>query len=88
MQRQRVSGSRLRSAGYDETAKRLEIEFADGALRVYKGVPHEVFRRLLSAPNAGSYWEDRIADEYPSEVASDPGTAAARARLDDLFGRD
>ena len=30
--------------------------------------PEEVFRRLCSAPNPATYWEDRIAEEYPKGV--------------------
>jgi hypothetical protein len=53
----------------------------------YKQVPQEVFRRLCSAPNPTTYWEDRIAEEYPKGV---PQTKAARQGPDlrDLFGGD
>ncbi|MFT4102781.1 MAG: KTSC domain-containing protein [Burkholderiaceae bacterium] len=85
MKRQPLSGSKLRSAGYDERLQHLEIEFADRSVRRYKGVPAEVWRRLLSAPTPYSYFEDRIAEEYPSEPASADAPADARARLDDLF---
>ena len=61
----RLSGGRLHSAGYDARTQRLEIVFSDHSARVYKGVPDEVWRRLLSAPSAGSYFDDRIAEEYP-----------------------
>jgi hypothetical protein len=87
MERKVLHGSRLRSAGYDERARRLEIEFADGGVRVYKEVPAEVARRLFSAPNAGAYWEDRIADEYPAEAGTGGRDAEARAKLDSLFGK-
>jgi len=86
MQRSPLRGGRLKAAGYDEREKRLELEFVDGSVRVFKGVPGEVWRRLLSAPNPASYYEDRIAEEYPVEHGSAGGGAEARARLDDLFG--
>lgn len=85
MQRTPLRGSALRSAGYDRRAQRLEIEFADRSLRIYKGVPEQVFDRLCAAPNAGAYFDDRIRDEYPWERAS-AGVSDARGRLDDLFG--
>lgn len=85
MQRTPLRGSALRSAGYDRRAQQLEIEFADRSVRVYKGVPEQVFDRLCAAPNAGAYFDDRIRDEYPWERAS-AGSSDARGRLDDLFG--
>ena len=85
MQRTPLKGSALRSAGYDRRVQQLEIEFADRSLRVYKGVPEQVFDRLRAAPNAGAYFDDRIRDEYPWERVS-AGTDGARGRLDDLFG--
>ncbi len=86
MERKRLNGTRLKFGSYDEAARHLEIEFADGSRRLYKGVPAEVFRRLVAAPNAASYFEDRIADEYPNQPASGASDASARKRLDDLFG--
>ncbi|HZH07205.1 MAG TPA: KTSC domain-containing protein [Lautropia sp.] len=79
--------AQLKSAGYDEKEKLLEIAFHNGQLKTYKGVPQEVARRLFAAPNPASFWEDRIAEEYPVEsgrAGPDTGTAA---RLDDLFGK-
>ena len=47
----------------------------------------KVFRRLCSAPSTATYWEDRIAEEYPK---GEPMTSAAlptgTKSLDDLFG--
>jgi hypothetical protein len=85
MSRQMLRTDKLRSAGYDATASRLEIEFNNGDLLVYKGVPQEVARRFLAAPNPQTFWEDRIAEEYPSERASGTRNDAARASLDALF---
>ena len=50
-------------------------------------MPPEVARRLLAAPNAEAFWEDRIAEEYPYETGRDSGDAQARAKLDALFGK-
>jgi len=86
MQRQPIKGGRLKSAGFDERDKRLELEFADGSIKVFKGVPTEVWRRLLASPNPASYYEDRIAEEYPVERGSAGTSAQARGQLDALFG--
>jgi hypothetical protein len=58
--------------------------FDDGRIRVYKHVPQEVFRRLCSAPNPGTYWEDRIAEEYPK--GPDRSARGDGPTLKDLFG--
>jgi hypothetical protein len=87
MERRMLHCAKLRSAGYDERAQRLEIEFASGELRTYQCVPAEVARRLFAAPNAEAYWEDRIAEEYPFETGRSVQDADARAKLDSLFGK-
>jgi hypothetical protein len=82
-----LSGGALKSGAYDSSERLLELEFVDGTVRHYRGVPAEVWQRLRAAPNPGSYFEDRIAEEYPQADAGRTGTRDdARARLDDLFG--
>jgi hypothetical protein len=79
--------AQLKSAGYDEKEKILEIAFHNGQLKAYRGVPQEVARRLFAAPNPASFWEDRIAEEYPVDSGRSPAGNAAAAKLDDLFGK-
>lgn len=86
MNRTPLKGGRLKSAGYDTRERRLEIEFVDHTVKVYKSVPEEVWRRLLSSPNPASYHEDRIAEEYPVEDGARSADGDARKKLDDLFG--
>lgn len=86
MERRPIHGGRLKAAGYDERAQRLELEFVDGTVRAFKGVPGEVWRRLLSSPNPAAYYDDRIAEEYPQERGSSGQAPEAQARLDALFG--
>ncbi|HPA90455.1 MAG TPA: KTSC domain-containing protein [Quisquiliibacterium sp.] len=86
MEQRPLRGGTLRAGAYDAREQRLELTFTDHSVRVFKGVPHEVWQRLLSAPNPGAYFDDRIADEYPSQRGSPRASADARAKLDDLFG--
>lgn len=86
MERRKLQSTRLAACEYDEREKRLTIDFHDHSRRIFKSVPAEVYRRLISAPNPAAYFDDRIAEEYPSERGGASGTATARARLDDLFG--
>ena len=64
MQRKRVNSSKLRSVGYDEQSRTLEIEMSNGQVFQYVGVYPEVHRRLMAAPNPTSFFDDKIAEEY------------------------
>lgn len=85
MDRRRISGGRLRSAGYDAGAQRLEIEFVDGTLKSFRSVPAEVWRRFVSSPNPAVFYADRIEEEYPFDAGRASGDSDARAKLDSLF---
>lgn len=90
-----LNAGKLRSAAYDENRQILEIAFHDGMLRTYRSLPAEVARRFLAAPNPASFWEDRIAEEYPmtqTRMSSPPPLASAPStdalqQLNQLFHR-
>jgi hypothetical protein len=65
MERKRVNSSRIRSAGYDPQKQLLEIEFSDGRVVSYRGVSAEVYRQFMNAPSPVSFYEDKIAENYP-----------------------
>lgn len=65
MQREPVESSMLRSAGYDPERSILELEFNNGRIYRYFGVPREVFEELLIAESRGHYFLDQIDDLYP-----------------------
>ena len=67
MERKRVNSSKLRSVGYDEGTRTLEIEMSNGQVFQYSGVYPEVHRRLMAAPNPTSFYDDKIADEYTAK---------------------
>jgi hypothetical protein len=64
MDRKRVSSSNIRSIGYDEKARTLEIEFTSGSVYQYSSVQPEVHRRLVSASSIGSFFKDNIEEDY------------------------
>jgi len=81
------SSGRLRKAVYDPSSRQLDLHWDNRSVLAYKHVPEEVFRRLCSAPNPATYWEDRIADEYPKGTPMAAGAAAGGDRKPpDLFG--
>ena len=81
------SGGRIRRAEYDPASRQLDLHWDNKSVLAYKHVPQEVFRRLCSAPNPATYWEDRIAEEYPKGTPKPAGAASDGGKtLSDLFG--
>jgi hypothetical protein len=76
---------RIRRADYDSATKQLDLHWDDKSVKAYKHVPEEVFRRLCSAPNPTTYWEDRIAEEYPKGTPMSGASGAGGKTLGDLF---
>jgi hypothetical protein len=66
MERKRISSSKIRAVGYDPKNEVLEVEFNDGRVMAYSGVSPEVHRRFMNAPSPASFFEDKIAEEYPA----------------------
>jgi hypothetical protein len=66
MERKRISSSKIRGVGYDPKNQVLEIEFNDGRVMAYSGVSPEVHRRFMNAPSPVSFFEDKIAEDYPA----------------------
>lgn len=66
MNRTPVSSSNIRSIGYDVDARALEVEFLNGGLYRYSGVPQSVYAGLMSASSHGSYFDRYIKKaNYP-----------------------
>lgn len=79
---------RIRQADYDPASRQLDLHWDNKTVLAYKHVPEEVFRRLCSAPNPSTYWEDRIAEEYPKAQPRSTGSGGGGPSLKDLFGGD
>lgn len=81
------TSGRIRRVDYDPVTRRLDLHWDNRTAMAYRPVPEEVFRRLCAAPYPASYWEDRIADEYPKATpAQTSGIGEAPKTLGDLFG--
>lgn len=64
MERKRINASNIRSVGYDVREQVLEVEFSNGSIVQYSGVSPEVHRGLMNAPSPGSYFRDKIEEDY------------------------
>lgn len=84
----KVFSGRLRKAEYDPATRQLDLHWDNRSVTAYKHVPEEVYRRLCSAPNPATYWEDRIAEEYPKGTPRKASGGDGGPTLHDLFGDD
>ena len=66
MDRKRVNASTIRSIGYDAGRQTLEVEFTSGSIVEYSGVSPEVYRHFMGAPSPGSFFQDQIEENFPS----------------------
>lgn len=64
MDRQPVDSSNLSSVGYDADAETLEVEFRNGSVYQYFGVPSATHQSLLQAPSVGSYFISHVRNSY------------------------
>lgn len=60
MERIPVQSSNLASVGYDPATATLEVEFLNGSVYQYFGVPESVYEGLLNAPSKGSYLDQHV----------------------------
>jgi hypothetical protein len=81
------TSGRIKMANYDIPSKQLDLHWDNKSVLAYKHVPEEVYRRLCSAPNPATYWEDRIAEEYPkgTPMTTSPPADGAK-KFNELFG--
>lgn len=67
MERKRVDSGSIRSVGYEDRTRTLEIEFTSGTIMQYQNVPAEIYRRFVAAPALTSFFRDRIEEDYPAK---------------------
>ncbi len=65
MERQAVSSTNVAAVGFDAGTQTLEIEFHNGGVYQYYGVPEHMFTEMIHAPSAGKFLNMYIKDRYP-----------------------
>jgi hypothetical protein len=60
MERQPVTSRMLASMGYDEASATLEVEFMEGGVYQYFGVPSQVHAGLMAADSHGAYFDAHV----------------------------
>jgi hypothetical protein len=64
MDRKPVRSSNVASIGYDERSQVLEVEFRDGAIYEYYGVPSSQHLALMRASSIGGYLNANVSRRY------------------------
>jgi hypothetical protein len=71
MERTHVESSALVSVGYDKSHHLLELEFKDGKVYQYAGVPANIYAELMAAESKGHYFNTKIHNVYQSTPVED-----------------
>jgi hypothetical protein len=64
MIRKSVISSDIRSIGYDDETRILEIEFHSGGIYQYYSVPRVVYEGLMNASSHGKYFHAHIKSVF------------------------
>ena len=65
-----VSSSNVKAVGYDAGTQTLEVEFLNGGVYQYYGVPDQLHAQFMRAPSKGQFVHYYIKNRYPySRVA-------------------
>ncbi len=67
LERHAVKSRILRSVGYDEPTKILEVEFQSGLVYQYSGVPPKVYKDLERSGEVGKYYSDKIRTQFQAK---------------------
>lgn len=67
MKRYPVASSHIAAVGYDDSEQVLEVEFQDGSVYSYTGVPHATYHQLITAGSVGKFFYQNIRDRFDAE---------------------
>jgi KTSC domain len=62
VQREPIASSSIAAVGYDAGTRTLEIEFHNGRIYQFFGVPHEMAQALRAAESTGAYFNKYVRD--------------------------
>jgi len=65
MDKERVESSNISSIGYDPDSETLEIEFSNGSIYQYYGVPENLYNKIMGASSKGQFLHQYIKNQYP-----------------------
>ena len=65
MRRHPVSSTSIMTIGYERDIEVLEVEFLNGRVYQYHGVPERLYRQIINAPSVGRCFHALIRNQYP-----------------------
>jgi KTSC domain len=63
-----VESSALAKVAYDNTRAIFQVEFRDGTVYQYLGVPGHTYQALLGANSKGDYFNRHIRSSFPHQI--------------------
>ena len=70
VERLSVKSRILRSVGYDDSTKILEIEFSSGYVYQYSGVPPKIYADLMHSDEIGKFFSEKIRPKFQTKQVS------------------
>jgi hypothetical protein len=70
MERVSLESTSLKSVAYDEETLTLEVEFVEGGIYQYSGVPLELYEELINAESKGRFYVGNIRNAFPYKKSS------------------
>jgi hypothetical protein len=67
LEKQSVKSRILRSVGYDDSTKILEIEFHTGLVYQYSGVPPKIYADLMHSDEIGKYFSEKVRPRFQTK---------------------
>ncbi|MFM2061353.1 MAG: hypothetical protein RLZZ507_1023 [Cyanobacteriota bacterium] len=64
MNMQPVRSRAISAVGYDETTRRMKIQFTNRGTYDFCNVPKDIYEGLLLADSKGTYYHNHIRDRY------------------------
>lgn len=64
MKRTKVNSSHFEAVGYDPAAHKMHIEFKNGSVYEYAGVPEQFHKTLMEADSQGSFFHENIKPHF------------------------
>lgn len=64
MERTPVESSHFAAVGYDPAARKMHIEFKNGAVYEYSGVPEQFHKTLMEADSQGTFFHKNVKPHF------------------------
>jgi hypothetical protein len=59
-----IQSSNIRKTEFDTESKELVVEFNNGLIYLYEGVPHQVYTQFRMSESQGKFFNSKIAKIY------------------------